>query len=316
LANQVSFLNRAALERSLHDAPPGTHVLLDARRTDYIDPDVLSLIRNFRDVVAPAHGVRVSLRGFREKYQLHDDIQFVDYTTQELQEQLTPAKVLQILHEGNQRFRSGRSLDRDLKKQLREEIVNQHPMAVLISGIHSRIPAELIFDLGLGDIFSIRVGGNVVGAKVVGCAEYGCAVAGAKLILVMGHTGSAMITAAVHHCCRHVVPDFTAKCPNLQPIVDAICESIDPSECDHLSHATPEEFAEFIDQIARRNVLHSVNKLLESSAIIRRMADDGMVAVVGAMYDVATGEIEFLLDESNALPFEKAEEALLAARSS
>lgn len=313
LASQVSFLNRAALERTLHDAPSGTHILLDARRTHYIDPDVLSLIREFRDVVAPVHGVRVSLRGFRKKYQLQDDIQFVDYTTRELQEQLTPAKVLQLLYEGNQRFRSGRTLDRDLSKQLREEVVNQHPMAVLLSGIHSRIPAELIFDLGLGDILNIRIGGAVVTPEVVGCAEYGCAVAGARLILVMGHTGSAMVTAAVNQRIPAEMRDYARKCPRLQPIIDAIGESIDSMESGALQNAPAEKIADFTDKTARRNVLNSVDKLLSSSDVIRRMADEGKVAVVGAMYDVATGEIEFVLDETNGLPFEHGEQALVAS---
>lgn len=310
LPDQMSFLNRAAMERCLHDAPRGSHVLLDARRTDYIDPDVLSLICDFRDVVAPAHGVQVSLRGFRSKYQLRDEIQFVDYTTRELQEQLTPNKVLQILHEGNKRFRSGNSIDRDLTKQLREEVVNQHPMAVLLSGIHSRVPAELIFDLGLGDILSIRIGGNVVGPKVVGSAEYGCAVAGAKLILVMGNTGSAMVAAAVNHLCPMDLPDILGECPNLSPIVDFICQSIAPGECDALRGKSVKEITEYVDKVARRNVLRSVDRLLELSPVIRQLIKEGRVAAVGAMYDVASGEIEFLLDDSNGLPFEKADQAL------
>lgn len=315
LANQVSFLNRAALERHLHTAPRGSHILLDAQRTDYIDPDVLSLIREFRDVVAPAHGVQVSLRGFRKKYDLHDQIQFVDYTTQELQEQLTPAKVLQILHEGNQRFREGRPLDRDLTRQLREEIVNQHPMAVLITGIHSRIPAELIFDLGLGDILTVRIGGNVIGRKVVGSAEYGCVIAGAKLIVVMGHTGSAMVAAAVNHMSKSNGDDHVSDCPYLLPILDVICESIDPAECDVLENASVQEKADFIDMVARRNVMHSVSKLLEMSDVLRRMVDDGNVAVIGAMYDVATGEIEYLIDDSAVgVSFEQALQSLQASQ--
>jgi carbonic anhydrase/SulP family sulfate permease len=289
---------------------------LDARRTDYIDPDVLSLIRDFRDVVAPARGVNVSLRGFREKYKLYDELQFVDYTTRELQQQLTPARVLQILHEGNQRFRAGRSLERDFARQLREEIVNQHPMAVVLSGIHSRIPAEIIFDLGLGDILSIRLGGNVVGPKVLGCVEYGCAVAGAKLVLVMGHTGSAMLTAAVNHICDFGERDLIKKCPHLSPIIDAICQSIDPAECAKLRDATPHQFNDFVDHAARRNVLHSAQMLIDSSEVVRRLVDAGQVGVIGAMYDVASGEIEFLANGTsgtNGLSVEEARQLLLNA---
>lgn len=312
LANQVSFLKRAALERVLREAPAGSHVLLDARQTDYIDPDVLSLIREFRDVVAPAHGVQVSLRGFRRKYELHDKVQFVDYTTRELQSDLTPGKVLQLLREGNHRFRSGQSLERDFARQIEEKVVDQHPMAVVLSGIHSRMPAELIFDLGLGDVLGIRIGGNVVGPKVVGCAEYGCAIAGAKLIVVMGHTGSAMVTAAVNHACRWEKRDLIKDCPHLPPIIDAIGNSIEPAECTALRGASPEEKARFIDQVARRNVLHSLNELLDESDVLRQLIDEGHIAAVGAMYDVTTGECEFLVDDALGMTSADLEQADIA----
>ena len=298
LDNQVSFLKRAALEHVLREAQSGSHVLLDARRTDYIDPDVLALIREFRDVIAPAHGVQVSTRGFRDKYRLEDDVQFADYTTRELQEELTPAKVLHLLREGNQRFRSGKSLDRDFTRQLCEKVVDQHPMAIVLSGIHSRMPAELIFDLGLGDILGIRLGGSIVGRNVVGCVEFGCAIADAKLIVVMGHTGSAMVTAAVDHVCRWEERDLVVDCPSVARIIEAIGKSIDPAECAALRGASPEEKARYVDQVARRNVLHSLRTLLDESAVLRRLVDEGRVAAVGAMYDVATGECEFLVDDA------------------
>jgi carbonic anhydrase/SulP family sulfate permease len=298
LDNQVSFLKRAALERVLREAPAGSHVLLDARQTDYIDPDVRSLIREFRDVLGPAHGVKVSLRGFRPKYELHDEVQFVDYTTRELQNELTPAKALQVLREGNQRFRTGKSLERDFARQIREKVVDQHPMAVVLSGIHSRMPAELIFDLGLGDVHGIRIGGNVVGPKVKGCVEYACAIAGAKLIVVMGHTGSALVTAAIDHVCGWEERDITENCPHLSRIIDAIQDSVDVAEATALRDASQEEKAKYVDQVARRNVLRSLNELLDESYVLRRLVDEGRVAAVGAMYDTTTGECEFLVDEA------------------
>jgi carbonic anhydrase/SulP family sulfate permease len=301
LDNQVSFLKRAALERVLREAPSGSHVLLDARQTDYIDPDVRGLIREFRDVLGPAHGVKVSLRGFRPKYELHDEVQFVDYTTRELQSELTPAKVLQVLREGNLRFRTGKSLERDFARQIREKVVEQHPMAVVLSGIHSRMPAELIFDLGLGDVHGVRIGGNVVGPKVKGCIEYACAIGGAKLIVVMGHTGSAMVSAAIDHACGWEERDITEACPHLSRIIDAIQDSIDVTEAAALRDASQEEKARYIDQVARRNVLHSLQTLLDGSDMLRRLIDQRRVAAVGAMYDVASGECEFLVDDAVGL---------------
>ena len=197
LANQVSFLNRAALDKVLNDARSGTQLLIDASDSDYIDPDILSLIRDFKNNVAPARKVSVSLRGFRDKYELHDDIQFADYSTRELLDRVTPAQVLEILREGNRRFRTGNRLSRDLGRQVGATASAQNPLAVVLSCIDSRVPAELVLDAGLGDIFSVRVAGNVIGTKTLASIEYGVAVAGVKLVLVMGHTRCGAVTSSV-----------------------------------------------------------------------------------------------------------------------
>ena len=156
LANQVSFLNRAALDQVFNSIARGDHILLDAQNTVYIDPDILSMIREFQQKVAPVRGVQVSLRGFRDKFKLRNELQYVEYSTRDLQGLLTPAQVLQILKDGNERFRSGQRLTRDLGRQLQATALGQHPLAVVLSCIDSRTPTELIFDLGLGDIFSAR----------------------------------------------------------------------------------------------------------------------------------------------------------------
>ena len=178
LATQVSFLEQGGpRENPARHLARGGHVLLDVTNTDYIDPDVLDLIRDFKEQIPPAHGVQVSMRGFRAKYQLRDEIQYADYSTRELQGQLTAEQVLQILKDGNDRFRTGQRLDANLGRQLDATAKGQHPLAVVLSCIDSRTPAELIFDLGLGDIFSVRIAGNVIGPSVLGSLEYACAVA-------------------------------------------------------------------------------------------------------------------------------------------
>ncbi|WLD10136.1 bifunctional SulP family inorganic anion transporter/carbonic anhydrase [Planctellipticum variicoloris] len=293
LASQVSFLNRAALERALRSAPRGTHILLDAHNTDYIDPDILSLIREFKEQTAPVLGVQVSLRGFRDRYHLHDEIQFVDYSTRDLQDKLSSTQVLQILREGNERFRTGRQLTRDLSRQVLVTAPGQHPLAVVLSCIDSRTPAELLFDLGLGDIFSIRMAGNVTSSKVLGSMEYGCAVAGAKLILVMGHTRCGAVTAAVELACTHNNAELATGCQHLQPIVEDIQQSIEAATCDRVRSANPTEKNAVVDQVARRNVEREMARIVEESDTIRWLVEANRVAVVGAMYDVATGEIEF-----------------------
>ena len=231
LANQVSFLNRAALSSVLAEVPRGGHVLLDAQNTDYIDPDVLDLIRDFKEVSGPARGVEVSLVGFRSEYQLDDQIQYVDYSTRDLQDSLTPPQVLHILKDGHERFRTGRRLTRDLGRQVRATAEGQHPLAVVLSCIDSRTPAELIFDLGVGDIFSVRIAGNVTSRKVLASVEYGCAVAGAKLILVMGHTRCGAVTAAVNLIGDVRTAAEATGCQHLDHIVNDIQQSTDPIAC-------------------------------------------------------------------------------------
>lgn len=297
LASQVSFLNRAALERALRSAPRGTHILLDAHNTDYIDPDILSLIREFKEQTAPVLGVQVSLRGFRDRYHLHDEIQFVDYSTRDLQDKLSSTQVLQILREGNERFRTGRQLTRDLSRQVLVTAPGQHPLAVVLSCIDSRTPAELLFDLGLGDIFSIRMAGNVTSSKVLGSMEYGCAVAGAKLILVMGHTRCGAVTAAVELACTHNNAELATGCQHLQPIVADIQQSIEEATCNRVRSANPAEKNALIDRVARRNVEREMARIVEESDTIRGLVESRRIAVTGAMYDVSTGAIEFL-DES------------------
>ena len=297
LANQVSFLNRAALSSVLAEVPRNGHVLLDAQNTDYIDPDVLGLIRDFKEVSGPVRGVEVSLVGFRSEYQFDDQIQYVDYSTRDLQDSLTPPQVLHILKDGHERFRSGRRLTRDLVRQVHATAEGQHPLAVVLSCIDSRTPAELIFDLGMGDIFSVRIAGNVASRKVLASAEYGCAVAGAKLILVMGHTRCGAVTAAVNLIGDVRTPAEATGCQHLDHIVNDIQQSTDPIACRGAKEVPAAEKQSFVDAVARRNVLRVVEQMRKQSQTLDGLVREGRIAIVGAMYDVVTGEIEFLAED-------------------
>lgn len=294
LANQVSFLNRAALSQALDSIPRGGQLLLDARNTYYIDPDVLDLVRHFKERTAPVRKIEVSLLGFRSKYRLEDRIAYVDHATREVQASMTPARVLQVLKDGNERFRTGRLLTRDLSRQVLETAQGQHPLAVVLSCMDSRSSAELIFDAGIGDLFNIRVAGNVTSRKILGSIEYGCEVAGAKLILVMGHTRCGAVTLAVRTACTTEPISSTPICRHAGSILQNIQESIEQDRCGDFARLTAHEQDAFVNEVAKMNVLRMVERIQRESDTLQPLILEGKVAIIGAMYDVGTGEIEFV----------------------
>ncbi len=300
LANQVSFLNRASLDKLFSDAESGSSLLIDASDTDYMDPDVLSLIRDFKDHRAPARNISVSLRGFRDKYNLRDEIQFADYSTRELQDRVTAEQVLEMLQEGNRRFRTGNRLSRDFGRQVDATAGGQTPLAAILSCIDSRVPAELVFDLGIGDIFSVRVAGNVIGSKSLGSIEYGVGVAGVKLVLVLGHTRCGAVTSSVQMLSENQNVEQVTGCQHLHAIVDEIAPCLNSADFRHFKEMDAAEKESFIDEVARRNVRRTVREIIDRSAIIGQAVRAGKVLVVGALYDVKSGEIEFMIDQRQA----------------
>ncbi len=295
LPNQVSFFNKAALEKTLKTIHPGGHVLINATNTDYIDPDILDLITDYQSNNAITKDVNVSLVGFKDKYpQLQDRIKYVDYSSREVQENLTPEKILEILREGNTRFREGVRLTRDLGRQLTATSNAQFPMAVILSCIDSRSPVELIFDLSLGDAFSVRIAGNIVSQKILGSIEYGCAVAGAKLILVMGHTSCGAVKASVDFTCSQQTASEATGCANLDSLISEIQECVDPEDCSGYEKWNPYQRDEYLNEVAYKNVLRTIAKIREKSPTINDLVKEGKVAIVGAMYNISTAKVSFI----------------------
>lgn len=294
LANQVSFLNRVALRNALAETPPGGHVLIDARDADYIDADVLSVIREFEQETAPVRGVSVSLVGFKPHYeQIEDRVQFVDFATRELQESLTPEQVVQILRDGNERFRRGETLTRDMA-HLRAGMANgRHPLAVVLSGSSSRTPVEMIFDVGLGEIFCTRTTGNVALPSTLGSLEYACAVAGAKVVVVLGHTDNKAVRMAVESLLLPQRESANADCPHLGPILRDIQQSVDPAWGVDWATVSAEVQQSRVDEVSRTHVLRTMRRILEQSPTIERLSRAGKIKLVGGMYDVRSGAVEF-----------------------
>lgn len=293
LPNQVSFLNRSMLMTILEEVPPGGHVLIDATDTDYIDPDILDLLRTFEKDEAPVRGVSVSMLGFNEEYAFRDRILYADFTSREVRDGLSPERVLEILKDGHERFQNGEQLTRNHRRQMVATAAGQTPIAAVLSCIDSRTPTEIIFDVGLGDIFTVRIAGNIAPDKVIGSLEYACAVAGAKMILVMGHTRCGAVNSAVELTAKNLSALKATGCEHLDSVVDEIRGTIDESKLNAFGAWTEDQKAEFADGVAALNVQRTMSVLRGTSRKLRELEEQGQIKIYGALYDVRTGHIRF-----------------------
>jgi carbonic anhydrase len=206
--------------------------------------------------------------------------------TKETQSHLTPRMALEILKEGNTRFINNLKAQRDLLAQANDTRDGQWPFAIVLSCIDSRTSAELIFDQGLGDIFSVRIAGNIVNTDILGSMEFACKVAGSKLIVVLGHSKC----GAVKGACDHVeMGNLTELLSKLQPSVYAETDTVNINDR-HSKNST------FVENVASINVRRSVKSIIERSFIIEQMVEKGEIGVVGAMYNIDTGKVEFYND--------------------
>ncbi|MBK6541005.1 MAG: carbonic anhydrase [Flavobacteriales bacterium] len=200
--------------------------------------------------------------------------------TKETQDKLTPAKALEILIEGNKRFVNNLKSNRDLLSQVNETSEGQHPFAIILSCIDSRTSAELVFDQGLGDIFSVRIAGNCVNEDILGSMEFACKFAGAKLIVVLGHTRCGAIKGA---CDDVRIGNLTALLNKIRPAVDDT----------HVTGERKSTNSEFVEAVAHRNVQLAVEQITERSPVLKEMHADGSIGIVGGIYDVTTGSVKF-----------------------
>ena len=199
------------------------------------------------------------------------------------QDQMTPVSALKELVEGNKRFIEKKQLNRDLMQQVEETSTGQYPFATVLSCIDSRVSSELIFDQGIGDIFSVRIAGNFVNEDILGSMEFACKLAGTKLILVLGHTAC----GAVKGACDHArLGNLTALINKIEPAVAAVKE---PAEESKRNSSNPT----FVNDVAAMNVKMTIEAIRTQSQVLKEMEDAGTIHIVGGMYDISTGKVAF-----------------------
>jgi MFS superfamily sulfate permease-like transporter len=294
LGNQVSFLNRASLTKTLKSVPENSHLVIDASDSDYIDSDVLDLIKDYQSEFATVRNIDVSSVGFKEQYAFDAAYQFVDHSTIDVQRTMSPDQALLLLKQGNERARTNQRVRRDLSKQIEATSVGQFPFAVVLSCIDSRVPVELTFDLGIGDVFSIRMAGNVISERVIGSMEFACSIAGAKLIVVMGHTRCGAVSAAFD-AHRDGTSSYEAKgLYHLATIINDIQRVIHRVDGFDFNKRSRENCE---NRIIRENIHQSMYHIRQQSSVLAKLLDDKQIGMVGCIYDVSNGSVEFI-DES------------------
>jgi carbonic anhydrase len=203
--------------------------------------------------------------------------------TKESQATMTPEKALQFLTEGNQRFQNNLKANRNLLQQINDTRDGQFPFATILSCIDSRVSAELVFDQGLGDIFSVRIAGNFVNEDILGSMEFGCKLAGTRLVVVLGHTSCGAIKGACDHA---RLGNLTKLIQKIEPAVYAVNE---PKE-EALRNS---KNLDFVDAVSAKNVELTIDRIRKESPVLMELEEDGDIKIVGAMYDIATGAVDF-----------------------
>jgi carbonic anhydrase len=201
--------------------------------------------------------------------------------TKEQRDKMTAEEIIQQMKAGNERFRSGKPQHRDLMREAKATAKGQYPAAIVFSCIDSRVPVELIFDFGIGDVFSGRVAGNVADEDILGSMEFACKAAGSKVVLVMGHTACGAIKGAIDGV---ELGNLTALLAKIRPAVEA-------------THYTGERSSKnyaFVDAVGRTNVSMTITNIREKSPVLRDLESSGSIKIVGSMYNLETGIVEFL----------------------
>lgn len=201
--------------------------------------------------------------------------------TQEAQAAITPAKALEMLQQGNQRFVSGKTINRNLLTQVKQTAEGQFPFAAIVTCLDSRSPPVIVFDRGIGDLFVARVAGNFVNDDILDSLEFATKLAGAKLIVVMGHTECGAVKGA---CDGAQLGLLTGTLANINPAVKAVQGDFTPRSSEN---------AEFVQAVTEMNVQLTMQKLRARSVVLREMIDKGEIGLVGAMYDVSSGKVKF-----------------------
>jgi carbonic anhydrase len=301
LPQQMTFLNKAALIAELSSIRKYSQLIIDARYAQFIDKEIIELLNEFKEE-ARSKQISLNLIGFQDSYKIHNYIDFITVTTYDVQANLSPSEVLKVLHEGNQRFLQDTRIHRSSRTDIKHTAKMQHPIAVVLGCIDSRVPVETIFDMTFGDLFCVRIAGTVVNNDILASIEYACNVVGAKLIVVLGHTRCGAIQSACNGIEKGHITQLLSK---IKPAVHAEHQTTEERNGDNIS---------FVTQVTQLNTANTLKNIYLQSDILRQMIDNDDIAMVGAMYDVHSGIVQYKNYESELVALKGAENTPLAEK--
>lgn len=298
LSEQMSFLNRHTLIQALSKIKNHSTLIIDSSGAALIDPDFQQLIDEFQHSAKQRH-IHVKLVGFSQSHATaaHAALDAtphmgIEVSTAAVQQKYSPQQVLEILKQGNQRFVKQTPINHDVALQIQvTSQTGQHPIAAVLGCMDSRAPTERIFDVGIGDLFSLRMSGNVAGEKTLGSLEFACKIKKAKLIVVLGHTDCGAVNTACELYEQRVDLTQFKDAPHahyfLMPIIDAI-KSVKQDKSNYRMNS------DFVLSVTELNVRNTISFILEHSSVLREMIEHNEIGIVGGVYDVYTGEVRFI----------------------
>jgi len=282
LSNEVSFLNKASIKKTLWSIPDNSKVVIDATFSSFIDQDVMDILHDFQNTVAKEHNIDVSIIGLKEFYDMGSEIDFMEKQMEEVKQRSTPLEILAYLKEGSQKFTSGNIISRRIRNKELKDFLAASPLAVVINCIDLREPLNMIFNTDIGDLVPVRAVGNKMSGHIIQTAEIACVNQGAKLVLIMGHSENVFIQNAIH--------DFLAQeDSHLFPLITDAVNSGNFSE----SYLKSKDIDLLANEITRFNLDLAKQTLLNKSDLIKEKIKEGNVGIASAFFNRKTGEVDF-----------------------
>lgn len=280
LPNQVSFLNKASIKNTLWNLPNNSNVIIEAKNSDFIDEDILELFDTFKNTIAVENNIQLNIFGFKNKFHIQDQVQFSNVIDKEEQQNLNSHDILEILINGNKRFAEGEFTEKYLTEQVQATSHRQNPIAVIVSCIDSRTSPELIFDLGIGDLISIRIAGNIINQEIIQSIEFACQKIGTKVIVVLGHSNCGAVTYAVESGTEY----YTSITSKIQNSI-AICDC---------SPAKIKSNPDLLDKVIKLNTNNSITDVLMNSTYLKEEIEKQTITIVSGFYDTRNGLVDFV----------------------